>query len=98
MNNLPVIPCILPGEFRYFAALLQSDADFPQTYSAWLQRTYRDATQARRRSIDVHPQEFADYCRRHGTSPRLAALQAFAAIKASGMQEPGAAGAQDAPA
>jgi hypothetical protein len=85
MKTSPVIPCILPNEFRIFAELLCEDEMFPKTYASWLQRAYRDEKEGAGKSIDVHPQEFADYCRRHKAQPKLATLKVFASIKAAGL-------------
>ena len=76
-----VVLCILPHEFRFFAEMLAGDKTFPQTYGSWLQMTYRGEKPTGGRTIVVHPQEFADYCRRHETLPKLAVLQTYGAIK-----------------
>jgi hypothetical protein len=85
MKTPPVIPCILPNEFCFFAELLCDDEMFPKTYASWLQRAYRDEKEGVGKSIDVHPQEFADYCRRHKAQPKLATLKVFASNKAAGL-------------
>jgi hypothetical protein len=85
MKTPPVIPCILPNEFCFFAELLCEDEMFPKTYASWLQRAYRDEKEGAGKSIDVHPQEFADYCRRHKAQPKLATLKVFASNKAAGL-------------
>lgn len=85
MKTSPVIPCIQPNEFRFFAELICEDEMFPKTYASWLQRAYRDEKEDAGKSIDVHFQEFADYCRRHKAQPKLAPLKVFALIKAAGL-------------
>jgi hypothetical protein len=85
MKTPLVIPCILPNEFHVFAELLCADEMFPKTYASWLQRAYRDEKEGAGKSIDVHPQEFADYCRRHKAEPKLATLKVSASNKAAGL-------------
>jgi len=83
----PVISVrIALDEYDAFLALFKDDPDFPKTYDGWLERGLQEDAKyiAQGRLIHdavIHPQEFADYCRRCGLNPSFATLHAFAVKK-----------------
>ena len=79
--NPAIVPRIRPEEFGMFAAALQADPVFPQTFGHWLDRTSYGLTGQRRCAIEVSFDEFMAYCSSYGQAPGLQVLEAMATSK-----------------
>jgi hypothetical protein len=79
-------PCIAPDDFEAFRTLIKSDSNFPATYERWLESRAKERDKARAQGnvvnmIDVHPQEFSDFCWDRNQPPSAYLLSVHAAIK-----------------
>lgn len=83
-----VFPHLRPEEFGRFAALLQSDEGFPQTYGRWLSRTAPSEGREAAHVVDIGFDEFVSYCERLESPPRLLMLMACASAKSARVAEP----------
>ena len=75
-------------DYDAFARILGGDPEFPKSYDLWLEQIAQEDEKCRARgdvlnAAEVHPQEFADWCRRSGLDARFQNLSAFAVYKAN---------------
>jgi hypothetical protein len=79
-------PKLPRDEYDRFFLILKDDLEFPSTYDAWIKQDEQELAERRTRGevriVTIHPEEFADWCRRSGQNPSLTVLRAFAIAKA----------------
>ncbi len=80
-------PRIRSDEYDAFCALI-NEVNFPDTLDAWLedraQHDKHNISQGTRiQEIVIHPEEFANWCRRSGVNPSLSTLYGFTVAKAT---------------
>ena len=79
-------PNISREDFDSFAGILKNDPEFPASYLMWCEQCLNKNEKGVTRSntlnkVQVHPQEFNDYCRACGQDASLTMLSAFAVAK-----------------
>lgn len=79
-------PSISSEDYDSFAVILKDAPEFPASYLLWCEQCLKENEKEIARGktlnkVQVHPQEFAEYCRACGQNASLTMLGAFAVAK-----------------
>ena len=79
-------PSISREDYDAFALIFKNDHEFPDSYVIWSELAMKQIANAltrgkRLNEVQIHPQEFVDYCRACGQGVNFTILRAFAVAK-----------------
>ena len=89
MGLSSVSPRISREEFDDFKRLVKDDPEFPADHARWVKLIEQSDAERRARGLliqelEIHPQEFANWCAATALDPNFYTLMAFAVAKAKG--------------